>query len=243
MRVFLAGAAGAVGRRMLPLLLRGGHEVTGTTRSQAKAESLRAAGVRPAVVDVYDAEGLAAAVAAARPDVVVHQLTDLPAGLKPELMAEGLARNARLRIEGTHNLVEAARRAGVRRLVAQSIAFVYAPGPEPHAESDPLLHADEGVMRTTMEGVTALERLTTATPGLDGLVLRYGMFYGPGTGFDIAPGRPAVHVDAAAWAAVLAMTRGAPGIYNVAEDDGAVSIARARRELGWEPNFRIEGAY
>ncbi len=98
-------------------------------------------------------------------------------------------------------------------------------------------------MRTTMEGVSALERLTTATPGLDGLVLRYGMFYGPGTGFDIAPGRPAVHVDAAAWAAVLAMTRGAPGIYNVAEDDGAVSIARARRELGWEPNFRIEGAY
>lgn len=242
MRVFLAGATGAVGRRMLPLLLRDGHEVTGTTRSHAKAEGLRAAGVRPAVVDVYNAVALAAAVAAARPEVIVHQLTDLPAGLKPELMAEGLVRNARIRIEGTRNLVEAALRAGARRLVAQSIAFVYAPGPEPHAESDPLISAAEGAMRATMEGVATLERLTTATAGIEGVVLRYGMFYGPGTGFDAAPGRPAVHVDAAAWAAVLAMTRGAPGIYNIAEDGGPVSIANARRELGWDPNFRSERA-
>jgi nucleoside-diphosphate-sugar epimerase len=240
MRVFLAGATGAVGQRMLPLLLKYGHEVTGTTRAQAKAEGLRAAGIRPAVVDVYDAGALASAVAAARPDVIVHQLTDLPAGLKAELMAEGLVRNARLRIEGTRNLVEAALRAGVRRLVAQSIAFVYAPGPEPHDESDRLAIVTEGIGRTTMEGVVTLERLATTTPGLDGVVLRYGMFYGPGTGFDAPPGRPPMHIDAAAWAAVLAMERGAPGIYNVAEDDGTVSIAKARRDLGWDPDFRLD---
>ncbi|HZO80923.1 MAG TPA: NAD(P)-dependent oxidoreductase [Candidatus Binataceae bacterium] len=242
MRIFLAGATGAVGRRMLPLLRRAGHDVAGTTRSQAKAQSLRAAGIEPVVVDVYDADALCAAVAAARPDVIVHQLTDLPAALKAELMAEGLMRNARLRIEGTRNLVEAALRAGVRRMVAQSIAFVYAPGPEPHAESHPLLRGAEGVMHATMEGVTTLERLTTATPGLGGLVLRYGMFYGPGTGFDAPPRRPGVHVDAAAWAAVLALERGGPGVYNVADDDGAVSIAKARRELGWDPAFRLDNA-
>lgn len=239
-KVFLAGATGAVGQRMLPLLREAGYDVTGTTRVASKAEQLRAAEITPVVVDVYDAAALGAALAAARPDVVVHQLTDLPPGLKPELMAGALPRNARLRAEGTRNLVDAAVRAGARRLVVQSIAFVYAPGREPHDESDPLNAPREEPGRSTIEGVVTLERLTTATAGLDGLVLRYGMFYGPGTGADAAPGRPAVHVDAAAWAAVLAIARGAPGIYNVADDDGAVSIARARRELGWHPEFRLK---
>jgi nucleoside-diphosphate-sugar epimerase len=225
---------------MLPLLREARYEVTGTTRVASKAEELRAAGITPAVVDVYDRAALKVAMRAARPDVVVHQLTDLPPGLKAELMAEGLIRSARVRIEGTRNLVDAALGAGVRRLVAQSIAFVYAPGREPHDESDPLNSPAEGPWRTTMEGVVTLERLATTTSGLDGLVLRYGMFYGPGTGFETAPGKPAVQVDAAAQAAVLAIARGAPGIYNVAEDDGAVSIARARRELGWDPNFRLK---
>ncbi len=224
---------------MLPLLREAGYEVTGATRAASKAEQLRAAGITPAVVDVYDAAALGDAVAAARPDVVIHQLTDLPPGLKPELMAAGLLRNARLRIEGTRNLLDAALRAGARRLIAQSIAFVYAPGQEPHDESDPLISPAEEPWRTTMEAVVTLERLTAATPRLDGIVLRYGYFYGFGTGFDVAPGKPAVHVDAAAWAAVLAIARGAPGIYNVAEDDGAVSSARARRELGWNPGFRL----
>jgi nucleoside-diphosphate-sugar epimerase len=239
-KVFLAGATGAIGRRMLPLLRAAGYEVTGTTRVPSRAEDLRAAGITPVIVDVYDAAALSAAMLAARPDVVVHQLTDLPAGLKAELMAEGLIRNARVRIEGTRNLVDAALGAGVRRLVAQSIAFVYAPGPEPHDESDPLNSPAEEPWRTTMEGVVTLERLATTTSGLDGLVLRYGIFYGPGTGFETAPGKPAVQVDAAAQAAMLAIERGAPGIYNVAEEDGAVSIARARRELGWDPNFRLK---
>jgi nucleoside-diphosphate-sugar epimerase len=241
MRVFLAGATGAIGRRMLPLCREAGYEMTGTTRVESKAEELRAAGITPVVLDVFDAAALNAAVAAARPDVVVHQLTDLPPGLKPELMAAGLLRNARVRIEGTRNLVDAARRAGVRRLVAQSIAFVYAPGREPHDEDDPLMAPAEEPWRSTMEGVVTLERLTTSSPGFDGLVLRYGMLYGPGTGADVAPGRPAVHVDAAAQAAVLAIARGAPGIYNIAEDAGAVLIAKARRELNWDPGFRLRG--
>jgi nucleoside-diphosphate-sugar epimerase len=225
---------------MLPLLREAGFEVTGTTRVASKAEELRAVGITPAVVDVYDRAALGAAMRSARPDVVVHQLTDLPHGLKPELMAEGLIRNARVRIEGTRNLVDAALGAGVRRLVVQSIAFVYAPGREPHDESDALNSPTEEPWRTTMEGVVTLERLATTTSGLDGLVLRYGMFYGPGTGFETAPGKPAVHVDAAAQAAMLAMLGGAPGIYNVAEDDGAVSTARARHELRWDPNFRLK---
>ena len=232
-KIFLAGATGAVGRRMLPLLRAAGYEVTGTTRIASKAAELRAAGIIPAVVDVFDAAALKAAVAAARPDVIVHQLTDLPHGLKAELMAEGLIRNARLRIEGTRNLVDAALGAGARRLIAQSIAFVYAPGREPHDESDPLMSPAEEPWRSTMEGVVTLERLATLTPGLDGIVLRYGMFYGPGTGFEVAPGKPSVHVDAAAKAAMLAIESGAPGVYNIADDGGGVSTVRARRELGW----------
>ena len=232
-KIFLAGATGAVGRRMLPLLRAAGYEVTGTTRVASKAEELRAAGIIPAVVDVFDAAALKAAVAAARPDVIVHQLTDLPHGLKAELMAEGLIRNARLRIEGTRNLVDAALGAGARRFIAQSIAFVYAPGREPHDESDPLMSPAEEPWRSTMEGVVTLERLATSTPGLDGIVLRYGMFYGPGTGFEVAPGKPAVHVDAAAKAAMLAIEVGTPGIYNIADDGGGVSTVKARRELGW----------
>ena len=119
---------------MLPLLREAGYQVTGATRAASKAEELRAAGVTPAVIDVFDAAALGLAIQAARPDVVVNQLTDLPHGLKPELMAEGLLRNARLRIEGTRNLVDAAVRAGARRVIAQSIAFVYAPGRAPHDE-------------------------------------------------------------------------------------------------------------
>src|ERR1700757_1223837 len=151
-RIFLAGATGAVGRRMLPLLREAGYGVTGTTRVASKAEELRAAGITPAVVDVYDRAALEAAMLAARPDVVVHQLTDLPYGLKAELMAEGLIRNARVRIEGTRNLVDAALSAGVRRLVAQSIAFVYAPGREPHDEKDPLTSPAQKPGRWVMEG-------------------------------------------------------------------------------------------
>ena len=152
-------------------------------------------------------------------------------------MAAVLARNARIRIEGTRNLVDAALAAGARRMVAQSIAFVYAGGPEPHRESDPLA-SDAGERGVTVRGVRALEQTVTGTAGLVGLVLRYGRLYGPGTWTETAPDRMPLHVDAAAQAARLAVTRGAAGIYNVAEDDGAVAIDKARRELGFDPGFR-----
>src|SRR5215470_12674747 len=120
MRIFLAGATGAVGKRLVPLLRKAGHHVVGTTRSSAKGDALRAAGVE-AVVVVFDAPALARAVAAARPEVVIHQLTDLPPALDPGRMAEAGPRNARVRSEGTENLVRAALASGARRLVAQSI--------------------------------------------------------------------------------------------------------------------------
>jgi nucleoside-diphosphate-sugar epimerase len=166
----------------VPLLLDVGHDVVGTTRSTSKANALRAAGVKPVIVDVFDALALSRAVSAARPDIVIHQLTDLPPGLEPARMAEGTLRNARMRREGTQNLVAAALAAGVHRLVAQSIAWMYAPGPQPHGEDDPLdVHA-AGIRAVTAEGVATLERLTTSSPPIDGVVLRYGHLYGPGTG-------------------------------------------------------------
>ena len=143
-RVLLAGATGVIGKRLAPLLRDAGYEVAGTTRSAAKAEMLRALGVEPVVVDVFDAEAMSQAVVALRPDVVIHQLTDLPKGLDASRMAEGIARNARIRDEGTRNLVRAATAGGARRLVAQSIAWAYAPGPEPHPERDPLDLEAEG---------------------------------------------------------------------------------------------------
>ena len=173
---------------------------------------------------------------AAKPEVVIHQLTDLPDEADPGKIAASLAANARIRIEGTPNLIAAAMAAGARRLIAQSIAFAYAPGPEPRAETDPLLPA---VSSVSAHGVHALEDAVTRTPGLDGIVLRYGRLYGPGTWTAVAQGRGPLHVDAAAHAAVLALTRGAPGIYNIAEDDGAMTISKAREQFGFDPSFRL----
>lgn len=238
-RIFLAGAAGAIGRRLVPLLRDAGHAVVGTTRSPAKAEMLRALGVKPVRVDVFDAAALSRAVAAARPEIVVHQLTDLPKDLDPKLMGEAIKRNARIRDEGTRNLVNAAKAAGARRLVAQSIGWIYAPGPEPHAESDPLDAEAQGDRGITVRGVIALENLTLASPPLEGIVLRYGQLYGPGT-HSATPSKSApVHVDAAAYAALLAIDRGHAGAYNVAQPNPHMATEKARAELGWDPDFRL----
>jgi nucleoside-diphosphate-sugar epimerase len=179
-RIFLAGASGAIGRRLTPLLHSSGHYVCGSTRSEASAEALRLLGADPIVVDVFDASALSRAVAAARPDVVIHQLTDLPKDLNPREMGAAIVRTARIRSEGTRNLVAAAIAASARRLVAQSIAWVYAPGPEPHGETDPLDTGAEGESGINMQGVIALEDLTFKSPPLEGVVLRYGQLYGPG---------------------------------------------------------------
>lgn len=239
-RVFLAGASGAVGRRLAPLLVGAGYEVFGTTRAREKAAALEAQGVVAVVVDAFDAPALAAEMTAVRPATVIHQLTDLPPGLDPSRLAEALARNARIRSEGTRNLVAAALAAGARRLVAQSIAWAYAPGPRPYAEEAPLDLGAEGARAVTVQGVATLERLVLGSPPLEGIALRYGQLYGPGTGRETPVGDAPLHVDAAAHAALLAIACTGLGVFNVAEDSGFVSIARARRELGWDPAFRLE---
>jgi nucleoside-diphosphate-sugar epimerase len=202
MKIFLAGATGAIGKRLVPLLLNAGHDVVGTTRSTIKADALRSAGVEPVLVDVFDAPALSRAVSAARPDIVVHQLTDLPPGLDPsrwprerDEMPACAARERKISLPQHLRLTRA----------AQSIVWMYASGPEPHAEDDPLdVHA-EGVRAVTVAGVAMLERLTIASPPIEGVVLRYGHLYGPGTGADAAGEPPSLHVDAAA--ALLAIDK------------------------------------
>ncbi|WP_158816381.1 NAD(P)-dependent oxidoreductase [Methylocapsa sp. S129] len=237
--LFLAGASGAIGRRLAPLLVADGWRVIATTRSQDKISALRQMGVEPIVIDVFDADALLDAVARAQPSVIVHQLTDLPAGLDPGQIAAALPRNARIRDEGTRNLIAAAVRAGAGRFIAQSIAFAYADGPTPHGEEDRLNIDANGGASVSVRGVASLERQTLDAP-LHAIVLRYGRLYGPGTGFDAASGAGPVHVDAAAQAARLAVTQGPPGIYNIAEDDGAVSSEKAKRLLGWSAAWRAK---
>jgi len=238
MRVFLAGASGAIGRRLIPLLIRAGHEVTGTTRSREKAAALRQAGVTPAILDFYDTPAVVAAMRAAAPEIVIHQLTDLPQEGDQDKIAASYAANARIRTEGTRNLIAGAAAAGARRLIAQSICFVYEPGGEPHRETDPLNQSDP-VRAVTVKGTVDMEDQVLDAPAMTGVVLRYGFLYGPGTWHETATApAPAVHVDAAAQAALLAIDRGS-GVYNIAEDDGAMVIDKARRELGFDPGFRL----
>ncbi|PLP56719.1 dTDP-glucose 4,6-dehydratase [Mesorhizobium loti] len=238
-RILLAGATGAVGQRLTPMLLEAGHLVSGTTRSATKAAVLQAVGANAVVVDVFDSGALAASLLEIRPEIVIHQLTDLPSNLDPALMGEAIIRNARIRDEGTRNLIEAARQAGTTRLIAQSIAWAYAPGPLPHDEQDPLDIAAEGPRAISMNGVIALERRVLEAP-MHAIVLRYGQFYGPGTGFDAPKPGASVHIDAAAYAALLAVDRGT-GVYNVAEANDQVSTDRAIADLGWHADFRRSG--
>lgn len=204
-----------------------------------KAAALEALGVEPVVVDVFQAQALRRAMVASRPEIVINQLTDLPQVLHGGLDAANAARNARLRAEGTANLLGAASAAGARRVIAQSIAFIYADGRTPHLETDALASGEGDSPRAlTARGVRALEAATLNAPRVEGIVLRYGRLYGPGTWFEQPSGPGSLHVDAAAHAALLAMTHGRPGIYNIAEDDGEVAIEVARTELGFDPDFR-----
>lgn len=231
--IFLAGATGAIGRPLCKMLVAAGHAVTGTTRDPAKVPLLQELGVHPVVVDVFDAAALRAAALAARPDIVIHQLTDLPPGLDPAKMPEARLRNARLRVEGTRNLVAAAMAAGATRFIAQSIAFAYAPGPRPYTEETDLATEAPDPLGATARAIASLERQVLEAP-LQGVVLRYGKLYGPGTGFDTPPPEGPLPVNEAARAAFLALTRGS-GLYNIAEEDGTISSERATRDLGWNP--------
>jgi nucleoside-diphosphate-sugar epimerase len=240
-KIFLAGAAGAVGARLTPLLVEAGYEVYGTTRRIERADGIQAAGAHPVLVDIFDRETLANAIECIAPTIVIHQLTDLPPGLDPKLMGDAVARNARIRTEGTANLVAAALAAGCTQIVAQSIAWAYAPGPTPYDEEQPLDIDAQGARAVTVNGVIALERqvLGINESGGIGAVLRYGALYGPGTGRDTAQGASPLHVDAAAWAALLAVQRAKRGTFNIAEDGAEVSSEKAKRELDWRPNMRL----
>jgi nucleoside-diphosphate-sugar epimerase len=239
-RVFVAGATGAVGRPLVPKLVTAGHEVTGMTRSESKSEDVRRAGARAVVADVFDVDALGAAMEVARPEVIVHELTALPDRIDSR-KADTYAATNRIRTEGTRNLIEAARAAGARRLVCQSIAFAYRmDGEGLKTEEDPLLSEAAGAFGSAVSALREMEAMVLGSDGLDGLVLRYGFFYGPGTYYaangtstdDVRRRRlpivgkgsgvfSFVHVDDAADATVAAVERGAPGVYNVTDDEPA----------------------
>ncbi|HEX3510275.1 MAG TPA: NAD(P)-dependent oxidoreductase [Solirubrobacteraceae bacterium] len=239
MRVFVAGATGAIGRALVPLLLEAGHEVTGMTRSAERASELERTGAEAVVADALEADAVRQAVAAASPEVVVHQLTALPQRIDPRKLERDFALNDRLRSEGTAILVDAAREAGARRVIAQSIAFMYEPGPPGtvHDEQDPLLEHPPPAFARTRDAVATLERTVLAA---DGVVLRYGYFYGPGTalsgsgstGADLRRRRfpvvgrgtgvwSLIHIRDAARATVAALTHGTSGTYNIVDDHPA----------------------
>jgi nucleoside-diphosphate-sugar epimerase len=181
MRIFVAGATGAVGRLLVPLLIGAGHEVTGTSRTPHGLGQVRALGATAVQADALDADGLRDAVTAAAPDVVIHQLTALAEG--------NTAENARIRREGTRNLVDAAKRAGVTRIIAQSVAWAYAPGNSPADESTPLDLTAPLPRASLIGGIRTLEE--TAAELAEHVILRYGTFYGAGTWY--SPGGLADH--------------------------------------------------
>lgn len=174
MKLFVAGASGAVGRLLVPELVRAGHEVVGMTRSEANAAVIRAMGASAVIADAFDREAVREAVLAARPDVVIHQLTSLG--------ERNFADNSRIRIEGTRHLVDASREAGVRRMIAQSISWAYEPGEGLATEDMPLDLAAPEPRQKTVQGVAALERAVSEMP--EPVILRYGLFYGPGTWYE-----------------------------------------------------------
>ena len=249
MKVFVAGATGVLGRVLVPQLVARGHEVVGMTRSASKQDLVRGLGARPALADALDPDAVARAVASAEPEVIVHELTALsgPMSLRdarhPDRSSAATMTN-RLRTEGTDHLLAAGRAAGARRFVAQSFAafrFARAGGPV-LTEADPLDPDPPAALRAPLVGILHLERAVTTIEWGEGLVLRYGGFYGPGTAISraadavmAAPIRKRrfpiigagggvfshVHIDDAATATAIAVERGRPGVYNVVDDDPA----------------------
>jgi 2-alkyl-3-oxoalkanoate reductase len=236
MKVFIAGASGVIGRRLVPLLVAKGHEVAAMSRSPEKARGLRDLGAEPILADGLDRAAVLRAVARARPEVVIHQMTSL-AGVKSlKKFDDELAPTNRLRTEGTDYLLEAARAAGARRLIAQSYGLW---GTTSGGDGTKGSDVPE-TMRRTFDAIQHVESAVPEAECIEGLVLRYGFFYGPGTGIaadgelvelirkrrwpligDGAGVWSFVHIDDAATATLAAIERGAPGVHNVVDDEPA----------------------
>ena len=264
MKIFVAGATGALGRPLVAELVKNGHEVTGMTRSESKQDLLRGLGARPVVADALDPDAVARAVAEAEPEVIVHQLTAIGA-FNPRRMERDFAATNRLRTEGTDHLLAAGRAVGVKRFVAQSFApWEYArTGGMVKSEDDPLDTTPPAQVRTTLEAIKYLERAVTGADWTDGVVLRYGGFYGPGTSVSLKPlgeqvemirarklplaGKGTavwsfIHIEDAAAATVEAIEHGTRGVYNVVDDDPApVSewLPALAKALGAKPPRRV----
>jgi nucleoside-diphosphate-sugar epimerase len=249
MKVFVAGATGALGRALVPQLVARGHEVVGMTRTASKQDLLRALGARPVVADALDPDAVAEAVASAEPEVIVHQLTALSGKMSIRDMRHpersfAMTMTNRLRTEATDHLLAAGRAVGARRFVAQSIAgfrFARTGGPL-LTEADPLDPDPPAALRAGQAAILHLEQAVPSIEWGEGLVLRYGGFYGPGTGISLAPDAVMaapirkrrfpivgdgggvwsfVHIEDAAAATVAAVEHGQPGIYNVVDDEPA----------------------
>jgi 2-alkyl-3-oxoalkanoate reductase len=242
MKVFVAGASGAIGKQLVPMLVARGHQVTGMTRTPAKADLIRSLGARPVVADALDPEAVAQAVAEAEPEVVVHQLTAIDASSMGRSIDKAFTLTNRLRTEGLDHLLAAAQAVGARRFVAQSFAgwpFERTGGPI-KTEEDPLDTSPPKPVRQTSAAIRYLEGAVTGAEGFEGLALRYGGFYGPGTSIGLdPPGEQAemvrkrrlpivgngagiwslIHIEDAAAATVAAVERGDPGVYNIVDDD------------------------
>jgi 2-alkyl-3-oxoalkanoate reductase len=241
MRVFVAGATGAIGRRLVPQLVEAGHQVTAITRSKEKLGMLYELGSEAVLCDVFDATRLGTVVAQAEPEAVINELTDLPQSLNPRKLTEYYAANNRVRREGTSNLLSAARGAGVRRFLIQGAAYWYAPtGGAVKTEEAPLYLDAPAPIGPAVKTIKEVEEAVLSADGIEGVVLRYGMFYGPGTWYAkegdvgrqirkrrypmIGHGEGTfsfIHIDDAASATVAALERARPGVYNVVDDEPA----------------------
>jgi nucleoside-diphosphate-sugar epimerase len=262
MRVFVAGATGAIGKQLVPRLVAAGHEVHGMTRSASKQAVLQELGAVPVVADALDADQVAEAVARAMPDVIVHQLTAIPDAIDMRHPDQAFELTNRLRTEGTDHLLSAGQAVGVRRFVAQSNISAYArTGAAVKSEEDPVDASPASVMRANIAAIGHLEEAVLGATWTEGIALRYGWFYGPGT--SMAPGRESyelvrkrkfpivgdgggvwsfIHIADAADATVAAVERGSRGIYNVADDDPAAVaewLPALAEQLGAKKPMRV----
>jgi 2-alkyl-3-oxoalkanoate reductase len=259
MKVFLAGGSGAIGKQLIPQLTAKGHDVTATTRSESNAALLREFGAEPVIVDGLDRDGVMKAVMLAEPDVVIHQLTAIPSHVDIKHFDRSFAQTNRLRTEGTDHLLAAALAAGAKRFIAQSYcAWPYErTGSTVKTEEAPFDEHPPAEQSESLKAIKHVEQAVLSAQGIEGIVLRYGAFYGPGTGNEMAElvakrKFPVIgdgggvwsfiHIADAASATVAAIDHGAPGVYNIADDEPvrvAEWLPALAKAVGAKPPWRV----